>query len=729
MASEDDYEVHDPEALREPEPTTEKLSYSVDDDNFVPVFEKSKEGQECLRKTAKHVKRLFDADWESCEDYRARQADNFKLFTGMLKAKTFPFKDSANAHVPIAFENLTRLYFRAAAELLGDATNVMGVLPVGPDDRAQALVLSQHGNWQLREEIPDFFRQMHAALLMYFLNGDVVAESFRDTYRDENRHEVLTCDDFVVPYSYVSRMPDFSDCPHYTRVRYMRKHELEQMAGWHEPAVDRACAKARPSWDSDPGTPLADSVADVTGQQKPDDDLAAQYKILHWYGWLRLPPEKGGKDSYEPGEKMRHYWCKVVLHYDTGNIFEFSVHEEASWQDIEEFELKRGQRDQYLVALGQHDQALVEHQAVLAAGPPPPPPIDPMSGMPIGPPPPPFPPPEPAPPVMPTWMDPTDPTLDPPRPPTKPIHMFSHGVCVEPLRGILGFGFGGMVSDMNRAANTALSQFIDAATLNNARGIIASTLVKFKDPFTHRPGAINYVEGVTGEEMKRNIMPLEYGPPSSALMEVVMRLTEWGQSSIHAPDVMSGAEGKSGETFRGLQTRVEQAGKNLSVSTTNFAREFFTQVLKNNARLNAIFMADHQMIAITNDKLGQTNMIEVGRQMYRRNYQVTIQADLKFKSEAQRIAEADQLVIMASQQEMLKQNVAFYQQALKDALQARGRDDLLPYLGPIMKPPQTPLGLMAPPMPNQPGAPSPPKGPSGPSGPAPEGPRANGGPP
>ncbi|MEE8384516.1 MAG: hypothetical protein V3S01_01180, partial [Dehalococcoidia bacterium] len=512
---------------------TEGFVYEEMAENLVPIFADHEDGREALREISARIIREFDEDWESCEDYREQKAANWLIFTGDLPPKKFPFNKSANAHVPIMLENLSRLQFRATGELFGDWSNVFGVVPIGPDDDEMADILSLHGNWQIREQIPDFQRQQQRGMLMFFLDGDVTCHSWYDNFRKQNRHEMLTCDEFVVPFVYTSVMPDYSDCPHYCRVRYKYPHELAAERGrWHD--VDTVLEGARPSWDEDPEAVLRMAQAETQRIIVPDGEDQAPYKIIQYQGWLSLPNQD------------RERWVQAFIDYASGTILSLRIFEEADWEEKARVQRQQQERDTFLF---QDAQARMEGQgfddrmqSVAAMTSLLPEERTEMEAR--------IPQPGPSP-EMPNWMDRGNENAEPPKARMEPIHMFAHGVCIEPLTGSLGLGFGHIQADFNRAANTFVSQFTDAATLSNSKGIITSSLVTWKRPFTVSPGAVNIAQGVNGQELRNNIMPMEYGPANPQLMDMVDKMYEWGQSSIQAPAVLSGESGKSGETFRG----------------------------------------------------------------------------------------------------------------------------------------------------------------------------------
>ena len=680
----------------EDEPEDDRLAYDPDAVNIVPDLAESARGRAAIKSIAERVKEDFDRDWESTEEYRERCKNDWKLFSGELPPKTFPFEDCANAHVPIMLETIARLSFRIQAELFGDWTNVFGVVPVGTDDKDMAEVLTRHGNWQIREQIVDFPRQMDRAMLAYLVWGDVTAHSYWDPTMRRNRHETLTPDDFVVPYAHVSTMPDYSDLPHYTKVLYRYPHEIEDMVDvWHE--VDELLRGEPSSWDDEPEALFRDGAGESAGITPPDDDPTAPYKLLQYEGWLKLP------------DQARHRWVQVIMDYESERILSVQILEQEDWQDrtrydrqLIEWQAYQASREEWQTAQEGRATAVEQiladpkatdevKQAVAQQVADEPPPEQPQP---------------------PAWWDGSSEGPEPVR--MVPLRMFSHGVCIENMAGSLGLSFGRIEADFNRGANIALSQFVDAATLANAWTLLVADEVDLED-MSFSPGAVNKVKGVSGTDLRNAIMEMRPGPANGQLVEIAERLYNWGQSAIQAPAVLSGEPGKSGETYRGLAARIEQATKQVSVAARKFANQFLRQVLCNNATLNAMFLDDMEVIQVMDRQQQMMQTLRVGSAMYRRNYQVEIRADLRFTSETQRIQEAMELVQFPAAMPALQGNLAFLHAAAKRYLEARKDYDLVPLLGPPPPPPETPMGV-PPPQPS--GAPQqqggqPPQGPQG----------------
>ena len=671
MADDDTQPSDNPfDVMNESEEDAGPLIYEDDAINLVPIFEKSQEGRDVLEEVATKVKEDFDTDWEAAAEYRQARADDWKLFAGELDAKTFPFANCANGNVPIMLENITRLQSRVYAEIFADNRGVFGVVPVGPDDEHVARLLSHHGNWQIREKIPDFFRQQMRGLMMFYLNGDVTSHSSWDPYRLQNRHEMLTCDEFVTPYTYVSTMPDYSDVPHLTRVRYLQRHEIQANEGiWHNIDVT---LERDPQFSDDPDAPLAESIREVDEIELPDNSNAAPYKILEYEGYLTLP------------NQVKQRYCRVIYDTHRQNILLLEIREETSWEDRERFKLQSAQLKEYrgnmtLYTAGleafqaaqaalTNEDLLPEQQTQVEAE---------MAGLPG----------DDKPPPPPAWMENPEDEFERPEPMRMvPIHMYAHGVCIENLTGNLGLGIGRIEAQYNHAANTMLNQFIDASTLSNAAGFIVHQNVEFKDPFEMSPGKIHFASGIEPGELASAIHPIKTPTANPQLLDGVELFTGYGQSAMQSPAVLSGESGKSGETATGLTARIEQATKQTSVSA-NIYGGFANQIFKNNARLNSKFLSDEEVFLV-NNHMGGTEQVTVGKEMYQRNFKVELLSNLQFTTEVAKKQQANETLQMVLGNPYTQSNAAMVYAALVAWLQATGQEMLIPKLGEPPPPPQ-----------------------------------------
>lgn len=660
--------------------------------NLVEFFAQSPAGRDFLKRIAEQVCMDRDDAWSSSQDWRDRMAENQKIITGKLTKKTLPFEGCANVHMPIAFERLLRLVSNTFVEIFLERDTIFGVKPTGPDDYGVAEALTIHGNWQIQNEQVDTIRQQHRGLWDFYSNGSVFAHSYRDEIADRNRHDILQCDEFWMPYVWTSNATDLSDVPFKGRTIFKYRVELEQLRDtgkWFN--VEAVLEKDPPAWD------LSDSKARENEQKNsgivaPTKNKRAPYVFYEYHGTSKMP----GADTLRP-------ICATV-DMQTKTVVKLFIREEEDWKDRERFDQETVQGEQYQQEQQMHAQLTQQTQQLAQQMQSPD--VDPEEGAMImdavtqeG---------QLQPPVPPAWME--QGQTEPAPIKKAPIEYFHHGVCVENPFGTLGMSFGQIEADLNRLANEALNRYYDSATLANVWSILTPHTMDLGTNIPFGPGKQIKVKGMTGEDIKKSIVELKPGPANPQLLDIVRMAQEAADSAIAAPSVLSGEPGKSGETFRGLATRVEKATRQLSAAGIKYL-DFFSSILKANARLNSLFLPDEQVLHVL-DHLDLPEMllqgrprptsremrkVTIARDMYRRNYQVTFTADVRFASQAQRISEADELVAL-SQHPALAGNFTFAYHAISKALRARGQHDMIPTLGPPPPMPEMPMGT-PPPMP------------------------------
>jgi hypothetical protein len=689
----EDEEEEDPE-----DGAQKRVNYDLNSPNMVPEMMRTKAGQDAVRKLGSMVHQEVQDAWDASEKYRKNTREQWRMFAGDLPEKKAPFKDCANLHVPQVLEDVSRLYMRMYVEVVGDGGEFFSVMPVGPDDKEVAEALTRHGNYQLRTELIDLPQQLERAALFFIIPGDVTSHSYYDAHRRVNRHEILTPDDIIVPYVYTTTTPDYSDCPWVAKWLRLYRHELQRYRGqWH--GVDTVLAK-KPSFDEDDITyPMADAQKKIDGNE-PGPDQRAPYKFVHYEGWIELP------------DQVNEMYCQVVIEWQTKAVMSLRLHMEDDWKDRARFEKQSSELEAYRAGMAAFQQALTM--------PPPMPMADPVTGMPMPPPPPP------QPPQAPPWAEPealADETFEVEPSRQVPIHMFGHGKGIEPPSGPLGMGTGRILTDLNLFSNVIANQFVDQMTMANTwGGLYAGGATQAKE-IKMQPGVWTPVPGVRPGELRDAFMEMKPSQANPQMFDMLRFGRELSEAASSAPGVLSGEAGKSGETYRGHQSRLEQATKQVSFITGKYAR-FIERIIVNNGKLNAQFLPEDEIARVNNHKLGTSEEIRVGRKLYDRDYRVYMKTDLRFASQAARIQEADQLLAMvATPNPMVPPNPALLQAAFREVFIARGKDELVPLLGPPMPPPQTPLNIPPPP-PVDPvtGLPMAPPGapPGGPPGAAPQ---------
>lgn len=682
MVDSDEYEVEEEapevEAAEGEGDKKEPLFFSAEDDNICFKLYKRDDGKRLAEKIVDKVIGEFDEDWEGAEKYRELWWRDWRQFAGEMSPKSFPFEGCANVNLPMASENFLRLLTRMMTEVFGGFDQVAVYQSTGLED-AVAQPLTQHTNWQLRRQVRSFPAEMERACLLYLIPGEAVCHSFYDTFARSIRHETLTCDEFVMPYAAKCLEPDLSDLPHYTRILYLYPHQIRQHRGdWCnlDEVLDREATA-----DDEPVSAGRVAAEAAQGVERPasSDHVNAPYKVLQYEGWDDGLLEEYGQHELSESQDKRDRWIQAIVDYESRTLMKLTIHEVEDWRDKARFDQQQMELTQY------EDAREMSAQAAQVAPPQ-------LGDTPVPPPP---------------WATMTeDGEVLPPVPPRMvPQRLFTRGVCIQSLGSAMGLGFGRIQTELNRAANTAYNQMVDQATMNNAGGWLASKNWKTSDTVAIEPGKITPTT-MTAQELKDGLREFKPGPPNPMLSDVALKLYEFSQSSASAPDVLSGASGKSGETWRGQASRVEQAVKQLSYFGRKFA-QFVEHILERHAYLNSVFLPESEFVSWS-----AGSRVEIRREWYRLGYTVSVRADLSFTPRVQRIAEADEILQMVLKVPHLMANNAIVYAALVDDFEARGKPDMVKLLG---APPPAPPQFQGPPPPMPEGA-GPAAGPAGQQG-------------
>lgn len=662
----------------------------VDSPNLVPLFlgegeEPNDAGKKWLGDTlAAQVCGDVKQGLDDSEDYRNKRKTVNRLYTGFLKKKTFPHPDACNAHIPLLLERVQRVAANVYAEILQERDLIFGVKATGPDDYETAEILTVYGNWRLRNELTDFMGQMDRAVVEFFLAGSVFCYSWRDAKNNRNRHDILSVDEIVVPYVFRTDQVDLSDVPWKARIVRKYRHELEDLRDSGEWAqVDAVIQGKKPS---------PDSHEDKTREQgeksegiHKGDKTSLPWLFYDYHGWIRMPGEK------------RQRPIRAVVSAEEKIVVLLQIREEPDWRDQQRFDRETAEQEQYLGDMEAYQQATAPViDPMTGVEMPPPPQMDPETGMLL---------PPPEPPPTPAWAEPDEMGAFQPKPVRRvPIEMFAHGRCSYNPDGMLGLGFGDILAPFNKMNDEALNRFFDQATANNSPMLLTAG-EQLPGNTALVPGKVVPLKNANGDSLDKVIKEYRPGPANPQLMDIIRYGDEASDSAVAAPGVLSGQPGKSGETFRGLATRAEKATKQLTTSGVKLLA-FLDQILKNDAKLQANFAPENEIAQVnnhladyrkftTNPDGSPKEQLNISRDMYRRNFDVTFTADVRFTSQAQKIAEADEVLAMVNSvyppppppppgmPPMSDPAAALRHAAVVDVLRARSKQDLIPLLGPM----------------------------------------------
>lgn len=173
----------------------------------------------------------------------------------------------------------------------------------------------------------------------------------------------------------------------------------------------------------------------------------------------------------------------------------------------------------------------------------------------------------------------------------EPVSAFTkYPFIPSPDGGFYDLGFGALLGPINEAIDTSLNQMIDAGTMSNAGGgFVGRGFKNKKGEYRFRPGEWKAVES-TGDDLRKNVMPLPTTQPSPVLFQLLTLLIEYGEAIAGAVDILQGknpGQNTPAETSRAM---VEQ-GMKVFNGIYKRTHRAFTQELRKLFRLNTIFLS------------------------------------------------------------------------------------------------------------------------------------------
>lgn len=162
-----------------------------------------------------------------------------------------------------------------------------------------------------------------------------------------------------------------------------------------------------------------------------------------------------------------------------------------------------------------------------------------------------------------------------------PVKYFTKYTFIpSPDGGALGLGLGSLLGPVNAAVDTLINQLIDSGTMANTAGGFMGRGVKLKggkttfDPFEWKP-----VDS-TGDDLRKNIMPLPVRDPSAVLFQLLGILITYGEKLGSATDIMTGVSPGQNTPAETSRNTVEQGMMLFSGIYARMYRSFRSELQK-----------------------------------------------------------------------------------------------------------------------------------------------------
>lgn len=236
-----------------------------------------------------------------------------------------------------------------------------------------------------------------------------------------------------------------------------------------------------------------------------------------------------------------------------------------------------------------------------------------------------------------------------------------------PDGGIYGVGFGVLLGPLNEATNSLINQLIDAGTWSITAGGFLGRGAKIRGgTYTFAPREWKRMDS-TGDDLRKNIVPLEVREPSATLLQLLTLLINYVERLSGTTDPMVGENPGQNTTAETMRTMVQEGQR---VYNAVFKRVWraLKEEFKKGYVLNGIYMPVRKsfgsgQVALREDYLGNPD-------------EVVPSADPNVTSEQMQIAQAQ--LLKASAQQTAGYDVEAVERRYLKALRIDAIDQVFP---------------------------------------------------
>lgn len=184
----------------------------------------------------------------------------------------------------------------------------------------------------------------------------------------------------------------------------------------------------------------------------------------------------------------------------------------------------------------------------------------------------------------------------------EPIQYYTkYGFVPNPDGSFYDIGFGSLLGPINEAVNTLINQLVDSGTLNNLQsGFIGKGLRIRMGETKFTPGEWKAVNG-TGDDLKKQIVPLPTKEPSHVLFQLMEALVTAGKELASVAEIFVGKMPGQNTPATTTMASIEQGMK---VFTAVYKRIYrsMSEEFQKLYRLNGLYVNPQTYVSLVNDK-------------------------------------------------------------------------------------------------------------------------------
>jgi chaperonin GroES len=186
----------------------------------------------------------------------------------------------------------------------------------------------------------------------------------------------------------------------------------------------------------------------------------------------------------------------------------------------------------------------------------------------------------------------------------EPIQYYTKfGFIPNPDGGFYDIGFGVLLGPLNESANTLINQLIDAGSLNNLQGGFLGKGLRLRMGETRfAPGEWKVVNS-TGDDLKKQIVPLPAKEPSKTLLDLLQMLITSGKELASVAEIFVGKMPGQNTPATTTMASIEQGMK---VFTAVYKRLYrsLSEEFEKLYRLNGLYLNPYEYNEVVGMEIG-----------------------------------------------------------------------------------------------------------------------------
>ena len=168
----------------------------------------------------------YESDKSSRKDWAEQYSKGLRMLGVITEDRSDPFPGASGVHHPLMAEAATQFQARAISEMFppGGPVKTQIIGKVTEEKLKQASRVQEFMNYQLTQEMPEYFSELDQLLFYLAVSGSAFKKVYYDSTLERVRSSFIPAEDFVISYG----SNDLETSQRYTQIMKITSNELKK---------------------------------------------------------------------------------------------------------------------------------------------------------------------------------------------------------------------------------------------------------------------------------------------------------------------------------------------------------------------------------------------------------------------------------------------------------------------------------------------------------------------